>query len=139
MIDTLDNFWAAIGILVAVATIYVLFRIAHPYSEGAKNVIGSHLVGCLADAGIWFVIVLITSQLALNNPPLGYVFMRVIGTSFLNVQFVTWSMLLVPLSFSVHKAYPRFDYRPWAIGIMCIVAFVLGLYYWNPATFLPQP
>jgi hypothetical protein len=131
MMDILDSFWGAIGILMGAALIYVLFRLAHPYSEKARDVIEAHLAGCFADAGIWFIIVLIASQLATRNSLLWYAFMQILDTSFFNVQFVTWSMLLVPLSFSIHKAYGRYDYRGLAIAGLCIIALGLGVYYWN--------
>jgi hypothetical protein len=131
MMDTLDSFWGAIGILIGVALIYVLFRLAHPYSEKVREVIEAHLTGCFADAGTWFIIVLIASQLATRNSLLWYVFMQVLDTSFFNVQFVTWSMLLVPLNFSIHKAYGQYDYRGLAIAGLCVIALGLGFYYWN--------
>jgi len=131
MMDILDNFWGAIGILIGVALIYVLFRLAHPYSEKVRDVLEAHLTGCFADAGIWFIIVLVASQLATHNSLLWYVFMQILGTSFFNVQFVTWSMLLIPLSFSIHKAYGRYEYRGLAIAGLCVIAFGLGFYYWS--------
>jgi hypothetical protein len=39
-------------------------------------------------------------------------------------------MLMVPLSFSVHKAYGRYDYRGLAISVLCAIALILGFYYW---------
>jgi hypothetical protein len=130
MTEILDSFWGAMGILTIVAVIYAVFRLEHPYSEKAKGVIGAHLTGCLTDAGAWFMIVVVASQLAIRSPTLWYIFIRILDTSFFNVTFVTWSMLLVPLSFSVHKAYGRYDYRGPAIGVLCAIALILGFYYW---------
>lgn len=131
MTEILDSFWGAMGILTVVAFIYVLFRLEHPYSEKARGVIGAHLTGCFIDAGAWFLIVFVAAQLAARSPTLWYIFIRILDTSFLNVSFVTWSMLLVPLSFSVHKAYWRYDYRGLAIGGLCAIALILGFYYWG--------
>jgi hypothetical protein len=131
MTEILDNFWGAAGIFLVVAIIYVLFSLEHPYSEKAKGVIGAHLTGCFIDAGVWFVIVFAAAQLAIRSPTLWYIFTQILDTSFFNVSFVTWSMLLIPLSFSVHKAYSRYDYRGLAIGGLCAIALILGLYYWG--------
>lgn len=125
----MHNFWGAIGILLVVTLIYVIFCVRHPYSEKAKDVIGAHLVGCLADAGVWCALVVVASQLAYRSPSLWYLFMRVLETSFFNVQFITGSMLLVPLAFSIHEAYGRYDYRGWAILGLCVSALILGFYY----------
>ena len=131
MIEIIDSFWGAIGILSIVSLIYALFRLEHPYSEKAKAVIGAHLRGCFIDAGVWFVIVFVAAQLANRSINLWYVFTRILDTSFLNVSFVTWSMLLIPLSFSIHKACGRYDYRGLAMGGLCTIALILGLFYWN--------
>jgi hypothetical protein len=127
--EMFSNFYAAFAIFALVAIGFFVFVTVHPHSKAAKDAIFSHLKGCTIDAVLWIVIVGIAIILGEQNVQLENVFEQVIGTKILSVPLITWSMIFVPLTFSIHKAYGGFDYRLPAIGIFLLIAFIYAIYY----------
>jgi hypothetical protein len=128
-LEIMSNFWAALVILAAVTIGYLLFVMKHSYSEKAKDAFQAHLKGCIVDAVVWFAIFGIAVVLASRNIEAGQLFVQVIGTKIFNVPLIMWSMVVVPITFSVHKAYGGFDYRGVTIGSFVLIGFVYGIYY----------
>ncbi len=127
--EVISNFYAAFFIFAVVAIIYLAFKLVHPYSEKASSAILSHLKGCTLDIVMWIVILGIAIMLA-SNLEAQNIFVSVIGTTVLNVSLITWSMIIIPITFSVHKACNRFDLRLPAVFFFIGLAGVFGLYYW---------
>ena len=136
-LEILSNFWAAFAILAAVGIGYVLFVTRHSYSEKAKDAFQSHLKGCIVDGTVWFAILAAALALGTQNLKAQWIFEQVIGTKILNVPLIMWSMVFVPITFSVHSAHKRFDYRAPAVGILLAIALVCGIYYWITVPVVP--
>jgi hypothetical protein len=58
--------------------------------------------------------------------------MLVIETPLLPISLVNISTVMIPLAFAIDETSEgRYDYRGWAIFIVCAMALIFGIYYWN--------
>jgi uncharacterized membrane-anchored protein len=128
-IEIFHNFVATIVIFGAVTFIYLSFIIAHPYSKKARDSITPYLNGCMAEALVWFALTVVAIVLTNQNALLASVFLQVVGTNVLSVSIIALSFIIVPITFSIHNACSRIDYRPWAIGGFVAIAFFAGIIY----------
>ena len=75
---------------------------------------------------MWFVFAFASLALASENIKLATVFAQVVGT----FPIVTLSLLIVPMTFSIHNACSRYDYRWYAVASFLGIALLCGAYYW---------
>ena len=127
--EIFNNFLIATSVFAVVTILYLIFVFKHPYSKKAKAAIESPLKGLMIEATLWFVIAFVAIGLTSQNMRLASVFGQVVGTTIV-IPIVAWSLIIVPITFSIHNAHKGFDYRAIAIGAFPIISVVLGVYYW---------
>jgi hypothetical protein len=135
MTDILGNFTYAIFLGLLIAVLYLFFSLEHtrePYSRRAKDAMGATLLGFGVEALFWFGLIVLGSKLAESNAVMWQVVMFVIETPILPISLVNISTAIIPLAFTVKEATDgHYDYRVLAIIIVCVLALIFGMYYWN--------
>lgn len=123
----------AIILSIATAIFYGYFSWEHkgePYSVRAKNALGGALMGFGVEALFWFAVIVTISQLVRSNDTMWQVLVLVMETPMLPISLVNISTFMIPLAFAVYKdSEERYDYRGWAIFIVCALALIFGIYY----------
>ena len=131
-ITVLESLVATTLILAVVGIGYLAFSIKHPRSEKTKESVESTLLGCLAEACTWFAITVAAMVLyASQNFRLATVLIEVVGANMFSVTLIALSFVIVPMTFSMHKASgKKYKYHLYAIVAFMTAALFLGLYYW---------
>ncbi len=126
----ISNLAPAAIILGIVFIILVAFVRKHQFSKAAREAIESQVSGCLVNAIVWEILAIAAILLSLQNVKLSNAYLQVVGANSVSAVLFPLSFVIVPMTFSVHKAYPRYDCRILAIVIFIVAAFVLGLCYY---------
>lgn len=127
-----NSLLSSIGLSIILGFFYLFVHDRHPGANKTLEVVEAALKGCAINAMFWILVSIIAFVAGSQNVTFWLAFVLVLDTSFLSVPFANLSLVTIPLAFAIDEnSNGHIDYRVHAMAGICILAIILGVYYYS--------